>query len=630
MTRPIALVTSDRVQDGPDLRAPPAFDTAGFLDAGTWKAFHGAGDLDAAARAWLMLLAGSVGEPDLSALLLLASGPGEPLRPVAVLPNDQPAGSSLRIAAETAAREGRGVLTGGSGTETIVAHPIFAEASGTGAVAVQFTTTDRQRSVRAMRLLQWGLGHLRDRIRAIELERLGQGAGRSTLALDLLAVALQSETARAAATAVATDLATRLGCERVAIGFRRGNRTVVRVISHTANFGEQMALVRLVGAAMDEAIDQHAVVALPPAGPEEPLATRDHEALSEAQGGAHLLTVPMLAHDRFVGAITFERAKDRPFDAAEVEAMTAVGAALGPVLEDKRLNDRWIATKIGASILSLLKRLIGPTDIALKLGFATVLGLGVFFSLAEGHYQVNAPALVEGMIRRAVVVPTDGFVKEAPARAGDQVKAGQLLAALEDRDLVLERLRWVTERQQRRIEYEKALAERQRANINIIKAQIEQSEAQIRLIDEQLARLQLKAPFDALVVSGDLSQQIGAAVSRGQTLFELAPLDAYRLNLSVDESQIVDVATGQTGQVLFASIPDAPFRFQVEKITPVAETRDGRNVFRVEARLTETSPRLRPGMDGVAKVTVDNRLLAWIWTRSLVNWVKITAWAWVR
>ena len=45
-----------------------------------------------------------------------------------------------------------------------------------------------------------------------------------------------------------------------------------------------------------------------------------------------------------------------------------------------------------------------------------------------------------------------------------------------------------------------------------------------------------------LVVSGDLSQSVGAAVQRVQLLFEIAPLNAYRVMLNVDESQIGEIA----------------------------------------------------------------------------------------
>ena len=189
--------------------------------------------------------------------------------------------------------------------------------------------------------------------------------------------------------------------------------------------------------------------------------------------------------------------------------------------------------------------------------------------------------------------------------------------------------RWSTTRRQRLTEFDRALAERDRADINIIKAQIDQAEAQIALLDEQMARVKLTAPFDGIVVSGDLSQSVGASVSRGEELFQIAPLDAYRVILEVDEGDISNLAVGQRGSLLLSSIPEEPLAFSVDRITPVAEAREGRNYFRVEARLDEVSERLRPGMEGIAKTRVEERLLIWIWTRKFVDWLRLTLWTWV-
>ena len=123
---------------------------------------------------------------------------------------------------------------------------------------------------------------------------------------------------------------------------------------------------------------------------------------------------------------------------------------------------------------------------------------------------MNADAQIEGLVRRAVVAPYDGFIKDATARAGDTVDQDNVLATLEDSDLLLERLKWVTERQEHLYEYDKALAARQPATINVIRSQIDQADAQIKLHDEQIARVKLRSPIAGLVVSGDLSQLIGA------------------------------------------------------------------------------------------------------------------------
>ena len=107
------------------------------------------------------------------------------------------------------------------------------------------------------------------------------------------------------------------------------------------------------------------------------------------------------------------------------------------------------------------------------------------------------------------------------------------------------------------------------------------------------------------------------------------PLEAYRVVLQVDEHRVADLKAGQRGELVLSSMPGERYPMTVSKITPVSTAREGRNFFRVEAQLQpDDAARLRPGMEGVAKVTVDDRLLAWIWTRELANWVRLKAWTW--
>ena len=117
-------------------------------------------------------------------------------------------------------------------------------------------------------------------------------------------------------------------------------------------------------------------------------------------------------------------------------------------------------------------------------------------------------------------------------------------------------------------------------------------------------------------------------VSRGEVLLNLAPLDAYRVVLQVDERSIADIESGQVGQLILKALPQDQFAFVVEKITPVSEAMEGRNRFRVEAKLTEGMELLRPGMEGSGKIMIDRRSLHWIWTHDIVEWFKMWLWYW--
>jgi hypothetical protein len=117
-------------------------------------------------------------------------------------------------------------------------------------------------------------------------------------------------------------------------------------------------------------------------------------------------------------------------------------------------------------------------------------------------------------------------------------------------------------------------------------------------------------------------------VDAGQLLYELAPLDSYRLMLRVDERDISDVQVGQKGTIILTSLPESRFRFEVTKVTPVSVAQEGRNYFVTEARLDQINDRLRPGMEGYAKVEIDRRHLIWIWMHDLIDWARLWVWSW--
>ena len=598
------------------------------LDSSLWRQIAQPDNRGAFLQAWLMLQCRAV-EGATRGLLMMAGAEDGTFVPEALWPENAGKVPDLVDAAKTAIVEKQGVFVRSGRAEAtegfgISAYPIVIDDAVEGAVAIHHPVSAARDSRATLRQLQWGLPWIRERLvmRHAEADNLLLQQART--ALDMLASSMEHEEFQPAALAVVTELALRFGCTRVSLGFVRGRTIHIAAISHTAQFRRQMNLISFLAKAMAEAVDQRCVIVLP--APNDNVATAAHLELSRLQSDAALLTVPIFYVDRFIGAMTFQRPRDEVFDPAAMSILEAVAASLGPVLDEKRRNDRWLVVKTGEVLRRQAVRLLGPGHLIRKTAAIALIALSVFFYFARDTYRVDADAQIEGLIRRAVVAAYDGFLRQADVRAGDTVKKDQQLAAMDDRDLALERLRWVTERQQRTYEYDKALATREPAAINVTRSQMAQADAQIKLLDEQLSRVTIKAPFDGLVVSGDLSQMIGASVNRGQVLFEIAPLDGYRVILSVDERQIGSIQMGQQGSLITNALPDQPFTFVVDKLTPIAEAKGGRNTFRVEGRLTQNSDRLRPGMEGVAKITIGRRRLIWIWTHSLVDWLRIWAW----
>jgi multidrug resistance efflux pump len=215
---------------------------------------------------------------------------------------------------------------------------------------------------------------------------------------------------------------------------------------------------------------------------------------------------------------------------------------------------------------------------------------------------------------------------------GDAVREGNVLATLRTWDLKLELAKASADRAGYLKQASAALAAaasgtaNKMAEAQIAQAQADGADAQVRLLERRIQQASLTAPAAGVVLSGDLTKMIGGPVKTGQTLFEMAPQGTMRAELLVPEDEIADVRAGATGTLATASRPEEKARFVVERIEPVAEVVNQKNVFRVRARLLDTHDWMRLGLEGVAKIDIDRRSYAWIWTRPVVNWVRMKLW----
>ncbi len=593
---------------------------------GAWEDLLQAGDLERFCDAWLAIQAESVGGVHSATLAWQRIGDAAPAS-LATWPAATP--PVLQDLVERSFAEGRGLAVAEDDAPGRVAlsHFVPLPREARAVVAVEVDRADESDWPEVLRRLQWGSGWLEGRLSsAVRGGPESLAGGPAADVLDLVAVAIEARSFEEAAHAVVTELAGAMHCDRVSLGLEERGHIRVVALSHSADFGKKMNLIVAIAAAMDEARDQGVSLAVPSEA-SGALVRREHEALCREHGASAVLTVPLQAEGLGAGALTFETSSADGFDAATTRFAEAVAAALGPLLALRQRDDRSLPMKAVIAFWGQAAKLLGPGYLGRKLFTIVAVALTIFFFFAEADYRISADGALEGSQRRVVVAPFDGYVAISDLRAGDLVAEGDVLAQLDDRDLRLEQLKWSSRNAQYRRQYDEARAARERAQVRILAAQIEEAEAELARIEERIERTRVAAPFDGLIVAGDLTQALGAAVGRGDVLFELAPLDRYRVLLEVDEQQIADIELGQRGSLLLAAMPNEPLDFAVTKLTPISVAEEGANTFRVEGLLDDVSDRLRPGMEGVGKVEVGRRNLFWIWTRGMQSWLRLKIWS---
>jgi len=377
---------------------------------------------------------------------------------------------------------------------------------------------------------------------------------------------------------------------------------------------------------MHEAIDQDLTIKYPKAEGDF-YTVRCHEQLQKEHNIGNIVTVPFVSNGKIAGAVLAEAPLEESLDPAQVEHFEHVVSMIGPILEVRLRDEQWLPVRIGQSFTRNLAKIFGSGHLGLKLSLFAVMSLLLLSFLVPADFRITSKARLEAKTQRVIVAPQDGYIAKSDVRPGDIIHSGDILGSLDDRDLKLEHQKWASQLEQLQREYRDALAQHDRSKVSIIKARKSKAEAQLNLVREKLLRSRFTAPFNGIIVSGDLSQALGSPVERGEVLFTVAPLVAYRVILLVDERDIGVVAVNQTGQLILSSMPKSPLQFLVEKITPVSLLEDGRNYFHVEAKILKNSDLLRPGMEGIAKITVGKRKIIWILTHRLIDWFNLATWS---
>jgi multidrug efflux pump subunit AcrA (membrane-fusion protein) len=437
---------------------------------------------------------------------------------------------------------------------------------------------------------------------------------------------LEHASLREAAVQFVSDLAARHGCERVSLGLVEHDRIVLAAMSGSAETDLRRREFDELRAAMEEALDQDVLLRVPEPLDAPPRVLAAH-ALLLSRGVDAAITVPLVAHGDQLGALTLEwRDGALPADFDE-RALTALARLSAPVLALMRRNERpwWRRTLQG------LRDAVTGGSVLRRLALAAgALALAVLLALPLPAH-LGGRARVEGSVERALAAPAHGYLKAVHARPGDEVRAGQLLAELAEQELEVDRRRLEGEVAQHEGAYMAAIARSDRQQMGVALARMEESKAQLELASQQLGRTRIESPFDGVVIAGDLTRSVGAPVKRGEVMLTVAPLDGWRIVVEVDERDIDRVRVGQRGQLALSALPFDSLPITVRKLTPVARSAEGANVFEVEAALDDAAgarhaAELRPGLQGAARLAIGSEPLAWRALRALWSQLRLRWW----
>jgi RND family efflux transporter MFP subunit len=253
--------------------------------------------------------------------------------------------------------------------------------------------------------------------------------------------------------------------------------------------------------------------------------------------------------------------------------------------------------------------------------------------LEQGAFQVRSEFVgtLEADTAADLYARSSGPVVRLAADAGDRVRQGQVLAALEadearqqveaaraalriaeatlgQRQANLE----VAEATSRRTEnlYSQDLVSEQdrdttqaelvgaRSQLELARAQIEQARSSLSAAQLELQKTQVLAPFSGWI--GERYLDLGDLASTNRPLFSLVDLSTIRTTVPLTERDAARIAIDQPAEVTVASYPSETFDGRVARIASVFDPET--NTTEAQIEVANADARLKPGMFATVRI----------------------------
>jgi RND family efflux transporter MFP subunit len=214
-----------------------------------------------------------------------------------------------------------------------------------------------------------------------------------------------------------------------------------------------------------------------------------------------------------------------------------------------------------------------------------------------------------------VIARTRGVVERLAVEEGDRVSSGQPLAYLEDDEqrIAAARARTTQETALREHERLSGLYEQGLVSVDdyeVSRRDSEDAQHALELAELELSRTVIRAPIAGVVVARHLD--VGATVSDGTPVYDLADLDPLYADINIPERHVMELGAGQT-VLLTADSTAAQATAVIERIAPAVDPATG--TVKVTVAVQGDSG-LRPGAFVRVDIVTDTHADALVVARS--------------
>jgi RND family efflux transporter MFP subunit len=254
------------------------------------------------------------------------------------------------------------------------------------------------------------------------------------------------------------------------------------------------------------------------------------------------------------------------------------------------------------------------------------LGVLVVLFLVPWRFRLMGSARVLPVQRAAVTAGVDGVVARVLKLEGDTVKAGEVVAVLENET-------YAAAAAAARSAYDIAEADLSRFRAAgdaaaAFEAESHRKElaARIALEDERLARTRLVAPVSGVVVTPRVQERVGQHLARGAELCVVADTATMVAEVAIPEEDAAHLKPGQPAEIKLNTFPGRTFAGAVTRVGALVREENKERFVVAEVGVENPDGLMKTGMQGRGKVRVGWSNIATLVLRRPARWLYGKLW----
>lgn len=348
----------------------------------------------------------------------------------------------------------------------------------------------------------------------------------------------------------------------------------------------------------------------------------------QVTGARGFYALPLDDDQGRLGLLSFESRNPDFLTRAHIEVIRVLAAQATVALRNASLYREVPFISLIEPVLEKKRRFLALEKRRQMTLLAAAAALVVFLVAFPVPMRLAGDAVVAPRHRARVTPAMEGVVKAVYVREGDPVRAGAVLADLEDWD-------WRSAVAAAQAKYEAALSEMNRAlavndgsEAGVQRVQADYWGAELKRAQERLDKVHLRTPIAGVVGTPEVENFVGRHLSPADSFAEVIDSAQASIDVAIEERDVALLQPAQPATIKLDAFPTRTFHGSVEVVSPVGGVEKDEKVFFARVVVPNSDGVIRPGMQGRGKVGTGWRPAGYVLFRRPLMWIYSKLWSW--